>query len=104
MTGGQFANGVGSFLAMITSGAFILVWTWYGTWWRTSTGRFMVMKAAAICFAGVITVWLTLTGFKPDVDSLRYIQAGIWAAVSVAFVHHTRMVWKINRKKKVDDD
>lgn len=100
MTAGQIANGIGSFVAMLTSGAFILVWTFTGSWWRTSTGRFMIMKAGAICAAGVITVTLTITGFKPNVDLLRDIQAGIWVAVSLAFMHHTRMIWKLNRKRE----
>lgn len=98
MTGGQIANGVGSLLAMMTSGIFILTWTVTGKWWRTSIGRFMIIKAGAIFMAGFLTVWLTISGFKPDVDILRYIQAGIWAAVSVAFTQHTYLLW-INRRK-----
>lgn len=103
MTVGQIANGIGSFLAMLTSGIFIIVWTIVGKWWKTPTGRFMVLKAGAIFAAGVLTVTLTVAKFTPNVDVLRDIQAGIWAAVSVAFVHHTRMLIRVNRKKKQDD-
>lgn len=100
MTGGQVANGVGSALAMVTSGTFIVTWTLLGKWWRTSTGRFMVVKAGAIALTGVITVWLTLTDFALSWDPLRYVQAGLWVLVSASFMHHTRVLWKINRAKK----
>lgn len=103
MTVGQIANGIGSFLAMLTSGIFIIVWTLLGSWWRTSTGRFMVMKAGAIFMAGVLTVALTLLKFTPNVDVLRDIQAGIWALISLAFIHHTRMLIRVNREKKKHD-
>lgn len=98
MTGGQLANALGSALATITSGVFIVTWSAVGKWWRTSTGRFMVMKASAICAAGVLTVALTFLSFQSDVDWLRYVLAAIWTSISIAFVHHTVMVWKINRK------
>lgn len=104
MTHGQLANGIGSAIAMITSGIFILVWTLVGKWWRTPTGRFMVVKAGAIMLTGMITVWLTLTDFASSWDILRYIQAGLWVLVSWAFVHHTRMVWIINKKERADVD
>lgn len=99
MTSGQVANGIGSAVAMVTSGTFIIVWTIYGQWYKTSTGRFMVMKAGAICLTGVITVWLTLTDFQSEWDPLRYVQAGLWGAVSIAFIQHTITLWKINRAK-----
>lgn len=103
MTGGQIANGIGSALAMATSGIFVITWTVVGTWWTSSTGRFMVMKAGAIFLTGVITVWLTLTDFAASWDALRYIQAGLWALISVAFIHHTRMVHRVNRRSDDDD-
>jgi hypothetical protein len=99
MTGGQVANGLGSAAAMVTSAVFILTWTAVGRWWKTWTGRFMILKAGAISFTGIITVWLTLVDFASNWDPLRYIQAGLWFTVSVAFMHHTRQVWKINRTK-----
>jgi hypothetical protein len=98
MTGGQVANGIGSAIVMVTSGLYVLVWTFYGGWFRSRIGRFVVMKAAAICLTGVITVSLTLTDFGKQSDWLRYIQAGLWIVMSIAFVHHTRLVWKVNRK------
>lgn len=104
MTVGQLANGIGSFLAMVTSGIFIIVWSLVGKWWKTPTGRFMIMKAGAICAAGVLTVSLTITGFKPNVDILRDIQAVIWVAVSVAFIHHTRMLLKLRREREKKSD
>lgn len=100
MTGGQWANGVGSALAMATSGIFIITWTVVGNWWRTPTGRFMVLKAACICLTGVLTVALTVTGFTTDWDCLRYIQSALWFLVSIAFLHHTRMVWRVNHKRE----
>lgn len=103
MTAGQIANGIGSFLAMLTSGLFIVTWTIVGSWWKTSTGRFMVMKAGAIFMAGVLTVALTVARFTVDVDVLRDIQAGIWSLISLAFIHHTRMLIRVNRKKNEDD-
>lgn len=99
MTGGQLANGIGSALAMFTSGLFILVWSLVGRWWKTPVGRFMVIKAGAIFAAGSLTVVLTVFKFNPNVDVLRYVQAGIWGAVSLAFLHHTRMIWKVNHSK-----
>lgn len=98
MTDGQVANGVGSFFAMVTSGTFIVVWTIVGKWWKTQVGRFMVMKASAIFMAGLLTVMLTVTEFESDADWLRYTQAVIWVAVSVVFVAHTRLLWKVNRE------
>lgn len=103
MTPGQIANGIGSFLAMMTSGIFIVTWTLVGKWWKTSIGRFMIIKASAIFAAGLLTVLLTLGGFTPNVDMLRDIQAGIWAAVSIAFLQHTHLLWT-NRKKVRKDD
>lgn len=104
MTGGQLANGVGSALVMVTSGSYILLWTLYGGWFRSRIGRFVILKATAIFFTGIITVALTLSGFNQDVDWLRYIQAILWVMVSIAFIHHTRAVWKVNhRKEKIDD-
>lgn len=100
MTGGQEANGIGSAIAAATSGIFIIVWTIYGRWYKTSTGRFMVIKAGAICLTGIITVWLTLTDFQNDWDILRYLQAGLWVTVSIAFVQHTVMVVRVNRTKE----
>ena len=99
MTGGQIANGLGSAFAMVSSAVFILTWTAVGKWWRTWTGRFMILKAGAISLTGVLTVWLTLVDFAASWDALRYIQAGLWYTVSVAFIHHTRQVWRINREK-----
>jgi len=104
MTGGQIANGIGSAMAMVTAGSYIVVWTLYGGWFRSRIGRFVILKAAAICLTGVITVALTLSDFGARVDWLRYIQAMLWLLVSIAFIHHTRLVWKINhRKEKVSD-
>lgn len=100
MTNGQVANGIASAVAMVTSGLFIVTWTIYGRWYKTSMGRFMVMKAGAICLTGVITVWLTLTDFQSEWDTLRYVQAGLWFAISVAFIQHTVTLWKVNRKKE----
>jgi len=100
MTNGQVANGIGSAIAMVTSATFIVVWTIYGRWYRTSTGRFMVMKAGAICLTGVITVWLTLSDFQSEWDPLRYVQAGLWVSISIAFVQHTVTIWKVNRKRE----
>lgn len=99
MTGGQIANGIGSAVALVTSGTFILAWTIVGRWWKTSTGRFMVMKAGAICLTGIITVWLTLVEFTNDWDALRWVQGGLWVLISLAFIHHTVMVICVNRKK-----
>jgi hypothetical protein len=103
MTGGQVANGLGSAIALLSSGVFILTWTVVGKWWRTSTGRFMVMKAGAICLTGIITVWLTAVDFGRGWDALRYVQGGLWLLISVAFIHHTRVLYHINRKKKVEE-
>lgn len=100
MTSGQVANGIASAVALVTSATFIIVWTVLGRWYRTSTGRFMVMQAGAICLTGVITVWLTVTDFESEWDPLRYIQAGLWVAISVAFIQHTVTLWKVNRKKE----
>lgn len=103
MTGGQLANGIGSAIAMVTSGVFVTTWTVVGKWWKTSTGRFMVVKASAIGLTGIITVWLTLTDFASSWDALRYVQAGLWFLVSLAFIHHTRMLVKVNRKEQKHD-
>jgi O-antigen/teichoic acid export membrane protein len=94
------ANGIGSAAATITSWAFICSYTIFARWWKNPIGRFMVMKAAAICMTGVITISLTVTGFTEPWDWLRYVQAGLWGLVSLAFIHHTRLVWKVNRRKK----
>jgi hypothetical protein len=100
MTSGQVANGIGSALAMVSSGVFIVTWTAVGRWWKTPTGRFMVAKAAAICFTGVITVSLTLADFSASQDWMRWVQGSLWVTVSVAFIHHTRMVYRVNRKER----
>lgn len=100
MTGGQAVNATASAIVATTSLTFIIVWTIVGRWYKTSVGRFMVMKASAICLTGGLTVWLTLTGF--NWDALRYVQASLWLAVSGAFVHHTMMVYRINRKEHHD--
>lgn len=100
MTGGQLANGLASMLVLISSSLLILIWTKVGSWWTTSVGRFMILKAAAIGFTGFLTVALTLARFASDWDFLRYIQAVLWILVSLAFLHHTRLVWKLNRGKE----
>lgn len=104
MTGGQAANGIGSALVMLTSGSYIVIWTFYGGWFRSRIGRFVILKATAIFLTGIITVALTLGDFSKGVDWLRYIQAVLWVMASIAFIHHTRVVWKVNhRKEKIDD-
>lgn len=100
MTGGQLANGVGSALVTLASAAFILSYGILAKPYRTSIGRFMVLKALGICFTGVITVTLTLNDFAIQVDWLRYIQAGLWFIVASAYIYHTSMVWKSQLKGK----
>lgn len=100
MTGGQVANGVGSAIVAVSGLSFIVFWTIFGRWYRTSTGRFMVMKAAAISVSGILTLWLTLGGFAISWDFLRYIQAGLWVMISLAFLHHTVQIYTLYRKEK----
>lgn len=102
MTGGQLANGLGSALVTVTSGLYILVWTFYGGWFRSRIGRFVILKAAAICLTGIITVALTIMDFNDQSDWLRYVQAALWVLVSIAFMHHVRLVWRVNKKGSHD--
>jgi hypothetical protein len=103
MTGGQIANGIGSAIAMVTSGVFIATYSAVAPWHKSSLGRFMMVKAAAICLTGVITVTLTIKDFTSHSDWLRYIQASLWVMVSVAFVHHTSLVWRLQHRRKTGD-
>lgn len=100
----MFANFVGCVFAAISSGAFILVWSIVGNWWKTSIGRFMIIKAAALFVASflsaVLYVMMELTNYNPPMVPLLYLQTAIWLAVSVAFVHHTYLFWSQRKDTK----
>lgn len=103
MTGGQLANGIGSGIVTIASASFILSYGTLARFYKSSIGRFMVLKAVGIFFTGLITVILTANNFATSVDWLRYIQAGLWMIVASAYVYHTSMVWKSQLKGRAHD-
>lgn len=104
MTTGQFFNGFASGLVMVVSFIFILSYCLTARWWKSSTGRFLMIKAVGIFLTGVITVSLTLSDFTPSSDWLRLVQAGLWTLIAAAYAHHIWMMWRVQGKGGDLDD
>lgn len=103
MTGGQLANGLGSCLVTIASATFIVSYGVLARFYKTQLGRFMILKAVGICLTGLITVALTVANFTTGYDWLRYIQAGLWTIIALAYINHTTFVWRSQLRRRHDD-
>lgn len=99
MTTGQLLNGLASALVMVVSLVFIISYLVLAKWYKSSTGRFLMIKAVGICLTGAITVSLTLRDFQVDSDWLRWAQAGLWTIIAAAYAHHIWLMWRIQRKR-----
>lgn len=99
MTLGQLINGLASGLVMAVSLVFIISYTILARWYKSSTGRFLMIKAVGICLTGAITVSLTLQDFTVGSDWLRIAQAGLWTIIAAAYAHHVWLMWRVQRKR-----
>lgn len=76
--------------------------------WRSSTeGRLMMALVVAITLTCSLTLTMTVFGFKPNVDWLRFAQAALWVVIGICFLTLTIKVWRsqvIRRKRFLTDD
>jgi hypothetical protein len=98
MTGGQLANGIGSAVAALSSGGFILTYGVLARWYRTVTGRFLMVLAVSTLATCFITLNITAKGFTSQADWLRYLQAVVWISIGATYIYQSWLVWKEQRK------
>lgn len=107
MTPGQIANGTASAWVAGMGSMFIVSYAMLARWKDSAEGRLMMALVVAITLTCSLTLTMTVFGFKPNVDWLRFIQAALWGVIGVCFLTLTIKVWKtqvIRRKRFLDDD
>lgn len=99
LTMGQWANGVASAFTAIAGLVFVTTYALAARWWKSLEGRLMMMLAVAISTTCLLTLTMTLGGFKANDDWLRIIQATLIISVGSCFIYYTFMVWKVQKER-----
>jgi cytochrome c biogenesis protein CcdA len=71
-------------------------------WWKSFEGRLMMVLSTSTSATYLITLCLTIGGFKTSTDWLRFAQATLTFSIGTCFIYYTFLVWKTqaNRGKK----
>lgn len=98
LTPGQVANGAASAVTAVTGLTFVTSYALAARWWKTLEGRLMMMLTVAITSTCLLTLTLTLGGFKDDDDWLRIVQATLMFSIGSCFAYYTFMVWRTQKR------
>lgn len=98
LTVGQVANGAASAITAVAGLTFVTSYALAARWWKSLEGRLMMLLAMAITSTCLLTLTLTLGGFKDDDDWLRIIQATLMFSIGSCFVYYTIMVWRTQKR------
>lgn len=86
---------------------FIISYAMLARWKDSTEGRLMMALVVAITLTCSLTLTMTVFGFKPNVDWLRFVQAALMGVVGVCFLTLTIKVWRsqvIRRKRFLTED
>lgn len=98
LTTGQVANGVASAFTALAGLTFVTSYALAAKWWKSLEGRLMMLLTMAITSTCLLTLTLTLGGFKDDDDWLRIVQATLMVSVGSCFAYYTFMVWRTQKR------
>lgn len=94
LTPGQGANGMASAFVAGMGSLFIITYGVLAKWRKTVDGRLMMTFGVAITLTCSLTLTMTVFGFAPGIDILRWVQAGLMGVVGLCFLIYTVRVWR----------
>jgi hypothetical protein len=99
MTASEWGSMIASAFTAVGGLAFVVTYAIYAPWYRSSTGRMLMMYGGAITAVCLYVLVFYLVGGN-DLTVLRWIRSGLIACVGIALFWQAGMVLKEQRKKR----